>query len=360
MAVTAAARLLNGVASELSRESVEKLGSQLYPQTNAPLNTGPGAAGEKRATGSVNVQGDDDGEFTSDGASDDANWDKERRRGSTRSGNATSPRGNATAPPPAEAAEPDGSYPIKQGGPEERDPGFGRSKDKGKTKAHIIARAKALGATGILPKGWTVSKSTIDDDEGRGPCGDPRGADSEGGRDVGDLSGVPAEARPFYEAQIRKADEATAEAQSLREDLQKAADKTNQLAETLREREFIAKAETEMPVVGPSSDVAKILKDAQDHFDKETYGKLESLLKAANERIATGDLFAELGRTGHGQVAKTGSAYAEAESKAAEIVSKKRGEDHEGQGTRPRVRAEPGAVRPVPGGEQPAVDDEPR
>lgn len=52
-------------------------------------------------------------------------------------------------------ALPDGSYPIETEG----DLGnairaFGRAKDKAATKAHIITRAKALGATGQLPDGW--------------------------------------------------------------------------------------------------------------------------------------------------------------------------------------------------------------
>ncbi len=55
-------------------------------------------------------------------------------------------------------AEPDGSYPIK----DEADfrnavHAYGRSKDKAKTKSHIIARAKSLGLTHLLPKGWDGS-----------------------------------------------------------------------------------------------------------------------------------------------------------------------------------------------------------
>ena len=39
---------------------------------------------------------------------------------------------------------------------------FGRAKNKAKVKAHIIARAKALGATSLLPDDWKVGKDTYD------------------------------------------------------------------------------------------------------------------------------------------------------------------------------------------------------
>jgi hypothetical protein len=53
------------------------------------------------------------------------------------------------------AALPDGSFPIAN----EQDlrnaiQAFGRAKDKGRAKAHIIKRARALGLTKLLPDGW--------------------------------------------------------------------------------------------------------------------------------------------------------------------------------------------------------------
>ena len=55
-------------------------------------------------------------------------------------------------------AESDGSYPIEN----EEDlknavSAYGRSKNKSRTKAHIISRAKALGKTDLLPADWTGS-----------------------------------------------------------------------------------------------------------------------------------------------------------------------------------------------------------
>jgi len=49
----------------------------------------------------------------------------------------------------------DGSYPIKTVGDlKNAIQSFGRAKDKAKTKAHIIARAKALGKQDLLPDNW--------------------------------------------------------------------------------------------------------------------------------------------------------------------------------------------------------------
>jgi len=53
------------------------------------------------------------------------------------------------------AALPDGSFPIKSVGDlKNAVKAYGRAKDKEKAKAHIIARAKALGATDELPDDW--------------------------------------------------------------------------------------------------------------------------------------------------------------------------------------------------------------
>jgi hypothetical protein len=57
------------------------------------------------------------------------------------------------------AALPDGSFPISTTADlKNAIHALGRAKDEAKAKAHIIARAKALGATDTLPDGW-VSKS---------------------------------------------------------------------------------------------------------------------------------------------------------------------------------------------------------
>jgi chaperonin cofactor prefoldin len=57
-------------------------------------------------------------------------------------------------------AEADGSYPIKtEADLENAIHAFGRSKNKAKTKAHIISRAKALGLESKLPEKWHADES---------------------------------------------------------------------------------------------------------------------------------------------------------------------------------------------------------
>ncbi len=60
-------------------------------------------------------------------------------------------------------AEEDGSYPIKtKSDLEDAIQAFGRSKDKAKTKAHIVKRATALGLTDELPEDWDGSTKKKD------------------------------------------------------------------------------------------------------------------------------------------------------------------------------------------------------
>ncbi len=55
-------------------------------------------------------------------------------------------------------ALPDGSFPIENTSDlKNAIQSYGRAKDKAKAKAHIIARAKALGATNLLPEDWEGS-----------------------------------------------------------------------------------------------------------------------------------------------------------------------------------------------------------
>lgn len=52
-------------------------------------------------------------------------------------------------------ALPDGSFPIETTGDLRNAlAAFGRASDPAAAKAHIIKRAKALGATGMLPDSW--------------------------------------------------------------------------------------------------------------------------------------------------------------------------------------------------------------
>ena len=60
------------------------------------------------------------------------------------------------------AAMPDGGYPIEtKGDLHNAVQAFGRAKNKAETKAHIISRARALGALDALPDDWNVSKGVL-------------------------------------------------------------------------------------------------------------------------------------------------------------------------------------------------------
>jgi hypothetical protein len=66
------------------------------------------------------------------------------------------------------AALPDGSFPIENKGDlANAIHAFGRAKDKAKAKAHIISRAKTLGASDMIPEDWgkrAVAKDAADGD----------------------------------------------------------------------------------------------------------------------------------------------------------------------------------------------------
>lgn len=67
-------------------------------------------------------------------------------------------------------AMPGGGFPIENTGDlENAIRAFGRAKDKDATKRHIIARAKALGASDKLPESWSVSKAGDGSTQDGGP-----------------------------------------------------------------------------------------------------------------------------------------------------------------------------------------------
>jgi len=61
------------------------------------------------------------------------------------------------------AAMPDGSFPIENTADlKNAIQAFGRAKDPAAAKAHIIKRARALGATGMLPDDWKAAARSLD------------------------------------------------------------------------------------------------------------------------------------------------------------------------------------------------------
>lgn len=312
-ALVMAMRLVHGVKDELSRESVEKLGGEMYGRENPALNTSGGVdapgdlvgsadSAEKDADGDNDEQPDNDPDDIAVGK-DDFSADDRKNLAS---------QGKAL---------PDGSYPIRN----KSDLGnaiqaYGRAKDKGRAKAWIIRRAKALGATSMLPESWNVSKSDDNNPEGGTVGSHAVPVQKEDGS--WDFTDVPDETRAAFEAVLKQAEDAKQEQEeeaSAREQIAKAQEeRISNLESALKRKELVEKAETEFGKVGPSDEIADILQD----LPQDKVEKLEAVLKAANEKIETGDLFAELGRASRGPVDKPDSAYAEAVAKADALVEK--------------------------------------
>ena len=200
------------------------------------------------------------------------------------------------------AALPDGSYPIENTSDlSNAIHAIGRGNaPHAQIKAHIIARAKALGATSELPDDWKVNKEDTDmTDTATVPVQKEDG--------TWDLSGVPEDARAAVEAVIAKQDEE-------REALQKAADEQKTLAEQaiakadevaakLEKAEYVESAKGYDNLAKSADELGELLYDIakaekDEHLPKGTSDTLTELLKAANEAAAA--VFKEAGRTGRG------------------------------------------------------------
>lgn len=86
------------------------------------------------------------------------------------------------------------------------------------------------------------------------------------------------------------------------------------------EREFITKAENDFPHLGKAEDLGPRLKRMSETLSKDDFDAHLNELKAANARIETGELFAELGKSGDPAPEGTGSGeLAEITRKAEEL-----------------------------------------
>ena len=337
-AVIAAVRLLKGVETEFSPELVEKLGTELYGRNNPAINTGSGTGnggelvghgsaedhygsasgaskdgsgrdGELSGTGSapkVAADNDNDAEHEDDDDDDDvkkAEFSAGERKSLASQGK----------------ARPDGSFPIRNKSDlSNAIHAYGRANDKPGAKAWITRRAKALGATGMLPDSWSVSKedtSDIDDVMSTTDGGDAVEFRVPVKKEDGtwDYEGVPEEAVGFFSTLIEKSEQTSKELADAKEQLAKA-------AEDSRTRDAIEKAANYSHVAAPD-DLAPILKEAGEKLDAETIEKLEAVLRNAEERISKGDLFTEMGSRSTGE-SKKDDAYSEAIRKASEMVEK--------------------------------------
>ncbi len=176
-AAVAAVRLLKGVEDELPeplREMVSKLGNEMYPVRNPKLNTtttepndpeneliGEASTGGELPTwkaDSSDMDDDDDEDdtdvakaFAEKSALSKRTFTAEQRRSAASSGDAMT----------------GGRYPIENRSDlSNAIHAIGRGKGShAKIRAHIISRAKALGATAMLPPDWKVAKADEEPDE---------------------------------------------------------------------------------------------------------------------------------------------------------------------------------------------------
>ena len=210
------------------------------------------------------------------------------------------------------AAMSDGSFPIENKSDlENAIQAIGRAKNPATAKAHIKARAKSLGATNLLPDTWGGGKSNVNKEEHDMSEGTVPVRKEDGSWD---LSSLAPEAQEFW-ADVRKSED------ELRDRVEKAETLAAKAEDELRTTEFIRKSE-DLASVAPASELAPILKEASETMSPEGFGKLEEILKAAQAKIDTGALFAEIGSAARSEGAAATDAYGKIEKLADELVEK--------------------------------------
>jgi len=103
---------------------------------------------------------------------------------------------------------------------------------------------------------------------------------------------------PASEDILKSADPAIVEIVKAAEERAAAAERIAKSERDFRlEREFIAKAAEMSALPTEAEEFGKVLKSVADAVDEDTFNTLMTVLKAANEGISTGNLFAELGKS---------------------------------------------------------------
>jgi hypothetical protein len=136
-----------------------------------------------------------------------------------------------------------------------------------------------------------------------------------------DLSGVPAESRPFFETVLKAQDDLADERDALKERVQKAEEDVTKERDQRVNREFIAKAEG-FGHIAKADELGPVLKEIADAISEESFEILEKALAGAEERIAKGNLFEEMGRSGHTDGESGGDAWSQIEKAASDLVEK--------------------------------------
>ena len=211
-------------------------------------------------------------------------------------------------------ALPDGSYPIANiADLRNAIQAFGRAKNKGAVKAHIVRRAKALNQTSLLPDGWNVTKIE-DNSTDSAPDGD---TDMSGDLDLSALEDeLRAEIEKTlagYEARIAELEShepedvtkgLSDEAKALFEALEKKAAEQEAALEKERDArltaEWIGKARSFEKVLGDAETAAPFLKS----LDTGTADWLLEKLASVEKVLERSDLFKEFGSSEDDSTAK--------------------------------------------------------
>lgn len=375
-AAVGAMRLLTGIADELPegmREAVEKLGREMYPCVSPTLNTTSvdsigdltGSSHGAPKDGSAGTQTDleggaRDGELSGTGSAPkvagDAECDDMDDDGVMKDG--SEPYGDVTYADPGKQADGKKRYPLDTDAHIRaawsyinmpKNAAKYSSGDAAAIKGRIKAAMKRAGAhvakddpdlteeeqgiiatirkafgrnrrsesspdDGDIPEPDDGPDDTTDDAVEKGGTVDTHAVPIQKEDGSWDLSGVPEESRPYYELTIQKAQETATK-------LEKAEATLAETREALRTQEIITKADAEFDKIGARDDIVTVLKEAGDKLSPEGYESLVSLLSAANERVAKGDLFTEMGRTALGDGSET-DAWAKIEKAADDLVEK--------------------------------------
>jgi flagellar biosynthesis GTPase FlhF len=147
--------------------------------------------------------------------------------------------------------------------------------------------------------------------------------DKDDDRDGGEESEVnKAELPPSVRAALEKAEKDAADAKARIEKAEKDAHDAAEIAKAERDQrvtqEFIKKAEGFKALSVKPVEFGPVLKRASEKLEKADFEVLEELLKAADEQIAKGDLFKEMG-SGVGGSVLPSDALGELQRKAEEL-----------------------------------------
>lgn len=278
-AVIAAVRLLKGVEGEFSPELIEKLGTELYPRKNPPLN-GPGVPSPGGLVGAAGSEEDCPPDGSASGADTDA------------SVSGDSLEGTASGAKVAADAEPD--------------------EDDQKGKKGFFGRKSKTQKEEVAPEDVAKEDVSVTDDE-RGTV-ETHAVPVQKEDGSWDFTDVPDDSAAFFRAMIQKQDEQATELAAAKEAVAKADD-------TLLSRQMIEKASRLNHVAAPD-DLAPILKEASLKLDSESFEKLTTVLEAAQERISKGGLFTEMGSRSFGPDTSKTDADSQLIAKAQELVEK--------------------------------------